>query len=62
MPKTISKEAIEEFRKSKGMTQPEFADYMGVSVWTVRAWQRDTGYNKPPKWLLDDPRTKHLAK
>jgi len=55
----ITKEAIKAFRKLKKMNRPEFGDYMGVSAATVRSWEDSPGI--PPKWLLDDERTKHLA-
>ena len=35
---------IREIRTSIGMTQGLFADYMGVSVKTVEAWEKGTNH------------------
>lgn len=30
---------VKELRKASGMTQAEFADYFGISVRTIEAWE-----------------------
>jgi len=61
MPKVITKQAIREYRISLGLTQEEFAKDMGVSAWTVKSWEQPKNRAQPPKRLLYDPRTRHLA-
>jgi putative transcriptional regulator len=43
--KDYSAEEVKEIRKSTGMTQKLFAEYMGVSDKTVEAWE--AGTNRP---------------
>lgn len=59
--KVITKRAIREFRKSKEMSQEKFAEYMGVSVHTIRSWEETGRSTNIPNRLLSDPRTSHLA-
>ena len=41
----FSPEEIKQIRKKSGLTQAFFADFLGVSVKTVEAWE--SGRNKP---------------
>lgn len=38
-------EKIKELRNSLGETQSEFAERLGVTIWTVRSWEQ--GKNPP---------------
>lgn len=40
---------IKEIRKQTGMTQAEFAEYFGISVRTIEAWE---SRRKAPEYLL----------
>jgi DNA-binding transcriptional regulator YiaG len=59
--KVITKESIRKFRKEKGMSRKEFANFMGVSIHSIRSWEEINRKTNVPKRLLSDPRTQHLA-
>ena len=40
---------IKEIRKASGMTQAEFAEYFGISVRTIEAWE---SRREAPEYLL----------
>lgn len=46
--KDYSAEEVKEIRKSTGMTQKLFAEYMGVSDKTVEAWEAGTNHPSGP--------------
>jgi DNA-binding transcriptional regulator YiaG len=58
--KIITKESIRNFRKEKGMSRKEFADWLGVSVHSIRSWEEPNRHTNIPKRLLSDPRFSHL--
>ena len=48
----LSKDEIRELRKNAQMTQSVFADYLGVSVKTVEAWERGRTHPTGPAFRL----------
>lgn len=36
----MTAEQLKELRRQSGMTQMEFADYMGIGYHSIRAWER----------------------
>ncbi len=52
--KRYSKSEIKTIRTNAGMTQAEFANYMGVSSKTVEAWEKGTNHPTGPACRLLD--------
>ena len=50
--KELDREEIKALRNSANMTQSVFADYMGVSVKTVEAWERGRTHPTGPAYRL----------
>ena len=50
--KELDKEEIKNVRHNANMTQAVFADYMGVSVKTVEAWERGRTHPTGPAYRL----------
>ena len=48
----LNKDQIREIRKHAQMTQSVFADYLGVSVKTVEAWERGRTHPTGPSYRL----------
>ena len=43
------KDKIKEIRKKTGMSQNDFANFIGMPLNTLRNWEQ--GINKPSEWL-----------
>ena len=59
--KVITKQALRDFRKSKNMTQVEFAEHMGINVWTLRAYEQDKNKAVIPEHYTHDRRFERIA-
>ena len=44
------KDKIKEIRKKTGMSQNDFANFIGMPLNTLRNWEQ--GINKPSEWLV----------
>jgi DNA-binding transcriptional regulator YiaG len=45
----MTREEFKRFRKSLDMSQAEFAIFIGLSPFAIRAWEQ--GKNPVPKWM-----------
>lgn len=45
----MKKEELKKWRSKLGMTQVEFAEFLGYERWAVIKWEQ--GANPVPKWL-----------
>ncbi|MBQ6312567.1 MAG: helix-turn-helix domain-containing protein [Lachnospiraceae bacterium] len=50
--KELNNEEIKRIRRNANMTQAVFADYLGVSVKTVEAWERGRTHPTGPAYRL----------
>lgn len=58
-PKTITKDEVRELRKTLGLTQRQFAEFINVSVPTVERWESGDKEISGPITLLREVLLKH---